>query len=400
MLFELIDGGVLAAKDFVGAAMGCGIKSDGSVDLVLIHSLRLAAAAATVTQNSFRAPSTFVTQEAVADGAARTIVVNSGNANCATGTRGMADSRRMAEVAAEVTGVQPGEVVVCSTGKIGHFLPMEKVETGIRTLGPRMSRETGMELACGILTTDTVEKVAAARFTVGGEPVHLGGICKGAGMIYPNMATMLCFITTDLAIEADLLHSALQEAVKHSFNCISVDGDMSTNDTVAILANGAAGNAPLTSTADEGYEAFFAALSHVCRDLAQKIVRDGEEVTRFIEIAVTGAADEAMARAVASRLANYNLFKCTMYGANFNWGRIAAAIGSTMLPFDPAKTTITWQGITVWKHGEPQDYDEAAARAAVAEGDLRVEIDLGDGDGKCTFWGSDLTPGYVEYNIH
>ncbi len=400
MLFEIIDGGVLAARDFVAAAVAAGIKQDGALDMVMIHSLRPAAAAATVTQNVFRAAPTYVTQEAVADGRARTIIVNSGNANCATGSRGMADARRMGELAAELTGVAVDDTIVCSTGRIGVPLPMDRVEAGIRKLATMLSREDPVTVARGILTTDTVEKISTTRFPVGDKTVHLGAICKGAGMICPNMATMLCFITTDLAITPELLNATLQEAVKCSFNCISVDGDMSTNDTVAILANGAAGNEPLTSPDDEGYAAFAAALNHVCRDLAQQIVRDGEEVTKFLEIRVTGAPDYATAHELARKLATYTLFKCAVFGGDFNWGRIAAALGSSLLPFDPLKTTITWQGIVAWKDGEPQPYDQAAAKAAASETDHLILIDLGAGEASCTYWTSDLTPGYVEYNTH
>lgn len=400
MLFELAEGGVLAAQDFVAAATCAGIKADGVLDMVLIHSLRPAAAAATLTQNVFRAASTYVTQEAVADGQARTIVVNSGNANCATGTRGMSDSRRMAEVAAEVTGVPTSDCIVCSTGRIGIFLPMDKVEAGIRTLGDTLSREDPVMVARGILTTDTVEKISTTRFTVDGKQVHLGGICKGAGMICPNMATMLCFITTDLAIRPDLLKKTLQEAVKHSFNCISVDGDMSTNDTVAILANGAAENAPLISTEDEGFAAFKAALNHVCQDLAQQIVRDGEEVSKFLEIVIKGAPDYDMAHALAHKLATYTLFKTCLFGGDFNWGRIAAALGSSRLPFDLQRMSIEWQGVLAWQDGEPVEFDVEAAEAKLREGDQQIVIDLKSGDATCTYWTSDITPGYVEFNAH
>ncbi len=400
MLFDIVEGGVLAARDFVAAAVAAGLKQDGVLDMVMIHSLRPAAAVATLTRNVFRAAPTYVTGEAVADGYARTIIVNSGNANCATGSQGLADARRMGELAAELTGVAVDDTIVCSTGRIGVPLPMDRVEAGIRKLAPLLSREDPVAVARGILTTDTVEKISTTRFTVGGRTAHLGGICKGAGMICPNMATMLCFITTDLAIAPDLLNSALQEAVKYSFNCISVDGDMSTNDTVAVLANGAAGNAPLTSEDDEGYEAFAAALSHVCRDLAQQIVRDGEEVTRFLEIQVTGAPDYATAHELARKLATYTLFKCAVFGADFNWGRIAAALGSSLLPFDPATTTITWQGLVAWKDGEPQPFDEAAAQAAAGAEDHLIVIDLAAGEASCTYWTSDLTPGYVEFNTH
>ena len=287
MLFEITEGGVLAAQGFTAAATCAGIKKDGILDMVLIRSDQPAAAAATLTQNVFRAAPTHVTQAAVANGTAQAIIVNSGNANCATGSQGLANARRMGELAAELAGVSTEDTVVCSTGRIGVQLPMDKVEAGIRTLAGELSREDPVKIAKGILTTDTVEKISTTRFTVDGKTVHLGAICKGAGMICPNMATMLCFITTDLAIDPALLKQSLQDAVKYSFNCISVDGDMSTNDTVVILANGAAGNAPLQSASDEGYAAFQAALGHVTKDLAQQIVRDGEEVSKFLEIDYT-----------------------------------------------------------------------------------------------------------------
>lgn len=400
MLFETTEGGVLAAQGFVAAATCAGIKADGILDMVLIHSLRPAAAAATLTQNAFRAASTYVTQEAIASGSARTIVVNSGNANCATGTRGMADARRMAEVAAEVTGGDASDCLVCSTGRIGIFLPMDKVEAGIRTLGGLLSRDHPVTVARGILTTDTVEKISTTRFAVGGHEVCLGGICKGAGMICPNMATMLCFITTDLAIEPELLKQTLQEAVKYSFNCISVDGDMSTNDTVAVLANGAAENEPLTSESDEAFAAFQAALNHVCQDLAQQIVRDGEEVSKFLEIVIKGAPDYDTAHALAHKLATYTLFKTCLFGGDFNWGRAAAAIGSSLLPVDIMKMTIEWQDVLAWADGEPQPFDVAEAEAALLEGDQRIVIDLKSGDATCTYWTSDITPEYVEFNAH
>ncbi|MCE5241191.1 bifunctional ornithine acetyltransferase/N-acetylglutamate synthase [bacterium] len=448
MLFEIIEGGVLAAQGFTAAATCAGIKQDGILDMVLIKSDRPAAAATTLTQNVFRAAPTFVTEAAVANGVAQAIVVNSGNANCATGSEGLANAKRMGDLAAELTGVAPEDTIVCSTGRIGVQLPMAKVEAGIRTLAGELSREDPVKIARGILTTDTVEKISTTRFTVpaasagtagpgpaapaasagpaipaasagpaipaadagpafpatsaGVSPaqVHLGAICKGAGMICPNMATMLCFITTDLAIDAGLLKTTLQEAVKYSFNCISVDGDMSTNDTVAILANGAARNAPLTSTSDEGYEAFRAALGHVTKDLAQQIVRDGEEVSKFLEIVVQGAPDYDMAHALAHQVAGYLLFQTCLYGGDFNWGRVAAALGSSMLPFDPGQMSIVWQDILCWNDGEPQPFDKAAAEAKLQEGDQRLVIDLKSGDAVCTYWTNDITPEYVTFNAH
>jgi len=400
MLFEIIEGGVLAAEGFVAAATCAGIKQDGILDMVLIHSDRPAAAAATITQNVFRAAPTYVTEAAVANGVAQTIIVNSGNANCATSSQGLANAQRMGVLAAELTGVAVEDTVVCSTGRIGVQLPMDKVEAGIQTLAGELSREDPVKIAKGILTTDTVEKISTTRFSVGGKTVHLGAICKGAGMVCPNMATMLCFITTDLAIDQALLKQSLRQAVKHSFNCISVDGDMSTNDTVVILANGAAGNAQLKSASDEGYEAFAAALNHVCQDLARQIVRDGEEVSKFLEIVVQGAADWDLAHALAHQLATYLLFQTCLYGGDFNWGRVAAALGSSMLPFDPKQMSIVWQGITCWLDGEPQDFDKSEAEAKLQEGDQRIVIDLKSGDAVCTYWTNDITPEYVTYNAH
>jgi glutamate N-acetyltransferase/amino-acid N-acetyltransferase len=407
MLFEIIEGGVLAAAGFTAAATSAGIKQDGVLDMVLIHSDRPAAAAATITQNVFRAAPTYVTQAAVANGVAQTIIINSGNANCATGSQGLANAQRMGELAGELTGVAAEDTVVCSTGRIGVQLPMDKVEHGIRTLAGELSREDPVKIARSILTTDTVEKISTTQFTIpsrgaGVSPatVHLGAICKGAGMICPNMATMLCFITTDLAIDAGLLQQSLREAVKTSFNCISVDGDMSTNDTVVILANGAAGNAPLQSASDEGYEAFAAALGHVTQDLAQQIVRDGEEVSKFLEIVVQGTPDYEMAHALAHQLATYLLFQTCLYGGDFNWGRVAAALGSSMLPFDPGKLSIEWQGIQCWNDGEPQEYDHGEAELKLQAHDQRLVIDLHSGDAVCTYWTNDITPEYVRYNAH
>jgi len=400
MLFEIIEGGVLAAKGFMAAATAAGIKPDGSLDMTLIHSERPAAAAATITQNVFRAAPTYITEAAVANGVAQTIIVNSGNANCATGSQGRANAQRMAELTAELLGVAAEDTIVCSTGRIGVQLPMDKVEAGIRTLVRELSREDPIKIARGILTTDTVEKICTTRFSVGGCPVHLGAIAKGAGMICPHMATMLCFITTDLAIEASLLRRSLQEAVKYSFNCISVDGDMSTNDTVVILANGAAGNPVLRSENDAGYAAFRAALEYVTKDLAQKIVRDGEEASKFVEIIVKGAPAYEIAHGLAQKLASYLLFKTCLYGGDFNWGRIAAALGASLLPIHPQKMSISWQGIVCWEDGEPQAYDPAEAQAKMQEKEQQIVIDLKSGDAVCTYWTCDITPGYVEYNAH
>ena len=396
-LFTPIEGGLLAPEGFSAAAINSGIKPTG-LDLVLILSDRRAAAAATVTQNRFRAAPTFVTQDAVSDGFAQAIICNSGNANAATGDEGLRNAREMARLAAEATGAAPCDVVVCSTGHIGHQLPMDIISAGVKTLAPLLSRANAEMAARGIMTTDTYPKSVAAEFTAQGQTCRIGAICKGAGMIEPNMATMLCFIATDLAIMPDVLAQALREAVKYSFNCITVDGDMSTNDTVAILANGAAGNTMLTSTEDEGFAAFRAALGYCTQKLAKLIAADGEGASKFITVSVTGAATYEMAHALGKAVANYNLVKTAIYGQDFNWGRIAAAMGASLLDFDPAQARIAIQGIVAWDRGAVVEVDLDAAREQLKAHDIVLDLDLGCGDEAATIWTCDFTPEYVHFN--
>jgi len=393
-----IGGGVLAAEGFVAAAIASGIKPPPALDLVMIHCEYPASAAATVTRNVFRAAPTYVTQEAVADGKARTIIVNSGNANAGTGKQGMKDARQMAALAAEATGVDVSEVVVCSTGHIGDIMPMDKVAVGIEQLGSQLSREDPDKIARGIMTTDTVPKHCAVEFTVGGRTARLGGICKGAGMICPNMATMLCFITTDAAVAAAALQNALNWCVARSFNCISIDGDMSTNDTVAVLANGQAGNETITDEASEDFATFRAALLHVTQELAKKIAADGEGATKFVTVKITGAASYEEARTAGRAVTNYSLLKTAVYGGDFNWGRIAAAVGSSEVPFDPDEAAIRIAGITVFAEGKVQDFDLEQGRAKMAAREVEIEIDLARGEETLTLWTCDLTPEYVHFN--
>jgi glutamate N-acetyltransferase/amino-acid N-acetyltransferase len=392
-----VSGGVLAARGFVGAGVACGIKGGDTLDLVLIHCPQPCAAAATVTTNRMRSVTCDITEQNLADGTARTVVANSGNANACTGAEGARNARRMAELAAEVTGVAPEEVVVCSTGAIGVQLPMEKIEAGIREAGERLAPDRPDEVARAIMTTDTVPKQSAYEVETGGRTVRVGGICKGAGMIEPRMATMLCFISTDAVIEAPLLRETLRDCVDLSFNRISVDGSRSTNDTVAILANGQAGNAPIQVGAPEA-EAFRAALLQVTTDLAQMIVRDGEGTSKFIEIKVTGARDEAEAEQLARAVANYALVKTAVFGGDFNWGRIAAAVGAAGVDFERDEIEISLAGIKVWADGEPQPFDGYAAEAAMQEQDVSVEMAFCRGDGAATMWAADLTLDYVKFN--
>ncbi len=397
MLLSEIEGGLLAPEGFVAAAGAAGIKPEG-LDLLLLHSRVPAHAAATITSNRFRAAPTYVTERHVADGSACTIIANSGNANAATGEQGMRNAERMAELAALETGVPVSEALVCSTGRIGVQLPMARIEQAVPELARRLNRDCADEAARAIMTTDTVPKQCAVEFEVGGKRARMGAIAKGAGMICPNMATMLCFIATDAAIEAEVLRQALRASVACSFNCISVDGDMSTNDTVICLANGHVGNEPIASTDGPGYDAFHAALDHVTQDLAKKIARDGEGASKFIEVRVTGAASWDDAHAVGRAVTRYNLVKSCVWGEDFNWGRIAAAVGASGVDLDPASVSITIGGIPAFAAGEPLNYDEDEARAVMTGSEIVIEIDLGAGEESAVCWSCDLTPEYVKLN--
>ncbi len=395
--FHEIDGGLLVAEGYVAATAAAGIKPEG-LDMMLLHSRTAACAAATITSNAFRAAPTFVTQRHVADGSARTVIANSGNANAATGVQGMRDAERMAELAALETGVPVSEALVCSTGRIGVPLPMDRIEAAIPTLCTRLARDTAHDAARAIMTTDTVPKESSVELEVGGKRVAIGAIAKGAGMICPNMATMLCFIATDVAIGAELLGEALHGAVARSFNCISVDGDMSTNDTVIALANGRAGNERVESADAPGYAAFRAALGHVTRDLAKQIARDGEGASKFVEVRVTGAATYEDAYTVGRAVTRYSLVRSCVWGEDFNWGRIAGAIGASGVDLDPASVAIGIGGVRAFEAGEPLDYDESAAASVMTAGEIVIEIDLGAGDEQAVCWTCDLTPEYVELN--
>ncbi len=395
--FHEIEGGLLVADGFVASTAEAGIKPKGP-DMLLLHSRTPACAAATITTNAFRAAPTYVTENHVANGHARTIVANSGNANAATGEQGMANARRMAELTAITAQVPVDEVLVCSTGRIGVQLPMERIEAAIPELCRSLNRDCAPEAAQAIMTTDTVPKECAVQFEVGGKRGRIGAIAKGAGMICPNMATMLCFIATDVAITPELLRQALRAAVSKSFNCISVDGDMSTNDTVIALANGEAGNELIDDEEMHRFTVFCEALDFVTRDLAKKIARDGEGASRFLEVRVSGARSWDEAHTVGRAVTRYNLVRTCIWGGDFNWGRIAAAIGASGADIDPAGVSIAIGGITAFAAGEPVEYDQDEADAVMAVDEIVIEIDLAAGDAEAVCWSCDLTPEYVELN--
>lgn len=397
---EFIAGGVTAPAGFWAAGVRCGLRKAGDdrPDLALLVSERPAAAAGVYTKNRVQAAPIQVTREHLASGRARAVVANAGVANAATGARGLADARRMAAVAAEALGLgAPAEVAVASTGVIGNDLPMEKIEAGIRAAAARLGRAGGAEAAVAITTTDTRPKERALRLTLGGRAVTLGAMAKGSGMIHPDMATMLCFVTTDAAVAPDALAAALRAAVDRSFNMVTVDGDMSTNDCVVILANGAAGNAPVRADTPD-FARFEAALTAVCTELAREIARDGEGATKLIEVAVRGARSEADARRAARAVAGSSLVKAAVFGADANWGRILAALGYSGAEFDPERVSVRLGDLVLAEGGRSAGFDEDRARALLQQETVRFDVDLGAGGGAATAWGCDLTYDYVRIN--
>lgn len=398
--FSAIEGGVTAAKGFLAAGVRCGLKKT-KPDMALVFSSVPASAAGTFTQNKFRAAPVKVTEENLASGYAQAVIINSGNANACTGEQGMADARQMAVIAGEALNIPSSEVAVASTGVIGVPLPMDKIVPGIRQAACSLSETGGGGAAKAIMTTDTILKEAAVSLDIGGVPVIIGGMAKGSGMIHPNMATMLCFITTDMAIAPNLLKQALKECVNRSFNRITVDGDTSTNDMVLVLANGKADNG-LVSSCNEAYRRFKNALEYVCTRLARMIVRDGEGATKFIEVKVINASSEREAQQVAKSIAGSSLFKTAMFGEDANWGRIVAAAGYSGVELDPWKVCVYLESAAGKEqttcNGTGLPFDEDKALRILKEKDIRVLVDLQQGDAQGVAWTCDLSYEYVRIN--
>lgn len=388
-------GGVTSAKGFRAGAVASGIKKTGALDLALVASDRLAVAAGVFTRNRVRAAPVVVSEEHLARGIARGIIVNSGNANCCTGEQGLADAREMARLAAARLEVSPDEILVASTGVIGVHLPMDRLRSGIPRI--ELSPAGGPDAAKGIMTTDTFPKERAVTLEVDGRTVTVGGMAKGSGMIHPNMATMLAFVTTDAAVDPTFLRSALREACDSSFNMISVDGDTSTNDSFVVLANGAAGN-PTILAGTPGATAFQEALTAVSIELAKAIARDGEGATKLIEVLVEGAATPADARVAARAVVSSSLFKAAVYGADPNWGRILCALGYSGAEVDPATADIAIGDVWLMRNGEIQSFDRQAAVAQMSGPTVFVRAHLHLGTATARAWGCDLTEKYVDIN--
>ena len=398
---KIIQGGVCAATGFKANGIHCGIRRNHSKkDLALIVSDVPCSAASVYTTNLVKGAPLTVTKNNIADGIAQAVICNSGNANTCN-ANGIEIAEAMCELVAKATGVKATDVVVASTGVIGQPLNLDPIAGGMDELVAGLSTEGGEAAAVGIMTTDTVKKEIAVEFTVGGKTCHIGGIAKGSGMIHPNMATMLVFITTDCAIAPNMLQKALSGDITNTFNMVSVDGDTSTNDMVTVLANGLAGNQEITAEGED-FTTFMQALNTVTVDLCRKIAGDGEGATKLLECRVTGGKDERNAKIVAKSVICSSLLKAAMFGADANWGRVLCAIGYSGAEVDVNKVAVSFESkggrIDVCVDGAGIPFSEETAKQVLLEKEIDIIITLGDGEASATAWGCDLTYDYVKIN--
>jgi glutamate N-acetyltransferase/amino-acid N-acetyltransferase len=390
-------GGVTAAQGFVAGGLYCGIRK-AKKDIAIIRSLKPAVTAGVFTLNKVVAAPLLVDKIQLQKSyLCSAVVVNSGNANACTGEQGMKDAWIMVNKTAEALNVPQEQVLVSSTGVIGQYLPMDKVTEGIRTLSTQLSTDGNSDAATAIMTTDIFSKECAVRFSIGSSVITIGGMAKGSGMIAPNMATMLAFVTTDAVIAPSALQGALRAANNLSFNRITVDGDMSTNDMLLVLANGLAKNEEIKENTS-AYQQFFKALEYVLIKLAKMIARDGEGATKFIEIIVSGARTEDEATQAARAVANSNLVKTAIHGADANWGRILAAVGYSGIDFDPANISIGFNDLPVLKPNYEIVLDEEKAKAVLSQDSITILINLKQGYAEARFWTCDLTKDYIHIN--
>lgn len=417
---QFIDGGVTAPKGFTANGMLCKIKESSTKnDLALVFSEKLCNAAGVFTQNKVKAESVKLTKENIANGKAQAVIANSGNANACTGEQGEKVARKMASLAADVLGINSGDVIVYSTGVIGRQLPVEKIEKNIQSLKDGLSKEGHKEARTAIMTTDTHYKECAVQTVIGGKTVRIGAMAKGSGMIHINMGTMLSVMTTDCAISSQMLEKALRKSVAGTYNCVSIDGDTSTNDSLTILANGMAGNDEITCEGED-FEIFYEALNAINTQMAKKIAGDGEGATKLIECNVSGAKDVETARGLAKAVISSSLAKAAIFGSDANFGRFLCAMGYSGFDFSPEKTSITFESaensmrtgatdfigeqkgkrtsLKVFENGVPLDFDEALAKKVLQEAEIKINIECKDGTACGTAWGCDLTYEYVKIN--
>ena len=398
---KLITGGVCAAKGFTAGGIHCGIrKNHTKKDLAMVLSSVPASAAAVYTTNLVKGAPLTVTKEHLANGKARAVICNSGNANTCNAD-GIQIAEAMCAETAKALGIEASDVIVASTGVIGQSLDLTPIKAALPALASSLSETGGDDAAAAIMTTDTVDKQAAVEFTLGGKTCRLGGMAKGSGMIHPNMATMLVFITTDAAISPEMLRKALSSDVQETFNMVSVDGDTSTNDMVTLLANGLAGNEEITAEGPD-FTLFMKALNTVTMALCRMIAGDGEGATRLLECVVTGAPSREIARVTAKSVICSSLVKAAMFGADANWGRILCAIGYSGAAVDVGKIDVAFRSakgeIPVCKNGAGIPFSEEKAKEILLEKEIDILVGLNDGPETATAWGCDLTYEYVKIN--
>lgn len=403
MGFKKIDGGVCAAKGFLANGLNCGLNSNKDKnDLCLVFSETLCNAAAVYTQNKVKGAPITVTKKHLekSGGKAQAVIANSKNANTCNAD-GVEKAERMCRLAASVLNIEPEKVIVASTGVIGKVLPIEPIENSIDSLAKGLSHTANEKAATAIMTTDTVKKEAAVQFEIDGVVCTLGGMAKGSGMIHPNMATTLNFITTDAAISSQLLQKALSDIVKVTYNCLSIDGDTSTNDMVSIMANGLAGNSEIVEE-NENYSIFKDALYEVLMTLTKMLAKDGEGATRMIECTCCGAPDLDTAIIVAKSVIRSPLLKCAIFGSDANWGRILCAIGYAEADFDITKVDVDMRSrkgtIAVCRNGSGVEFSEDEAKTILLEDEIYIDINLHSGNTQAKAWGCDLTYDYVKIN--
>lgn len=401
---KIIDGGVTAAKGFLSASAAGGIKYKDRMDMAMIYSQKPCVAAGTFTTNIVKAaPVKWDQQVVYHSDSAQAVVINAGIANACTGEEGYGYCKVTADAAAEILGVSADGVLVASTGVIGMQLPIDRIVAGVKMMAPALdgSLESGTKSAKAIMTTDTQKKEVAVQIEVGGKTVTIGGMCKGSGMIHPNMCTMLGFVTTDAAISKKMLQQALSQDVKDTYNMVSVDGDTSTNDTVILMANGMAGNPEITEE-NEDYQAFKEALHVVNETLAKKIAGDGEGCTALFEVKVVGAATKEQAVTLSKSVITSNLTKAAIFGHDANWGRILCAMGYSGAQFDPEKVDLFFESaagkIQIIENGVATGYSEEEATKILSQPEVTAIADIKMGDAKATAWGCDLTFDYVKIN--
>ena len=397
-----IVGGICAPKGFKANGVHCGIrKNKEKRDLALIVSDVKGAAAAVYTTNKVKGAPIAVTGSTIADGCAQAVICNSGNANTCNAD-GEQKARAMCRLAEKFTGVKAEDVIVASTGVIGQILPIEPIENGMTALVDGLSVDGSTYAAVAIMTTDTVIKEFACEFTVGGKTCRMGAIAKGSGMIHPNMATLLCFLTTDAAIAAGVLHTALYDVIQDTLNMVSIDGDTSTNDMVSVIANGKAGNTVIEKAEGEDYEAFKAALNHIMVKVSRAIAKDGEGATRLMECKVSGAKDKTTAKIIAKSVVCSSLLKAAIFAADANWGRILCAIGYANAEFDITKIDVDLASskgvIAVCRGGNGVEFSEEEAKKILLEDEVQILVRCNDGAAEAVAWGCDLTYDYVKIN--